>query len=74
MRYTVTVKPKASVTKLIEKNDETKTLTIALHAQPFDGEANEELIRFLSKEFHIPKTRISLLRGHRSRIKIVDIT
>lgn len=48
-------------------------LHIALHAKPQDGEANEELIRFLSERFRIPKTKIKLIRGKTSRHKTVQM-
>jgi uncharacterized protein (TIGR00251 family) len=46
-------------------------LKIRLKAPPVDGEANAELIRFLSKHFKIPKSRISIIRGETSKKKLV---
>jgi uncharacterized protein (TIGR00251 family) len=48
-------------------------LLVALAAPPVEGAANEELAAFLSKELHIPKSRISILSGQRSRKKVVFI-
>jgi uncharacterized protein (TIGR00251 family) len=36
---------------------------------PKDGEANDSLILFLSKTWHIPKSHIQLIAGHQSRYK-----
>ncbi|HTM64484.1 MAG TPA: DUF167 domain-containing protein [Gammaproteobacteria bacterium] len=46
-------------------------LNIALHARPQEGEANKELIAFLSNFFEIPKSKIKLQRGAASRYKVI---
>ncbi len=46
---------------------------IQLAAQPQDGEANQELIRFLSVALGVPKSSITLLSGQSSRIKRLEI-
>ncbi|MFT4551488.1 MAG: hypothetical protein ACI9S8_000101 [Chlamydiales bacterium] len=48
------------------ENDELK---VRLNAVPEKGAANAELIKFLSKTFKLPKSRIILLRGDTSRHK-----
>ncbi len=45
-------------------------LCVALHARPQDGEANAELIKFLSDLLRIPKSKIKLQRGDSSRYKL----
>ncbi|MBR2641115.1 DUF167 domain-containing protein [Candidatus Saccharibacteria bacterium] len=71
MRYTVTVKPGSSQEKIVTTGDH--ELTVYLHAKPVDGTANDALIKILSKHFDVPKTSISIIRGHKSRIKTIDI-
>lgn len=44
-------------------------LQIAIHAKPHKGEANKELILFLSKVFDVPKSRIILKAGENSKRK-----
>lgn len=46
---------------------------IQLAAQPQDGEANQELIRFLSLALGISKSSITLLSGQSSRFKRLEI-
>lgn len=46
---------------------------IKITAPPIDGAANELLIALLSDYFSIPKNRIQLLRGYRSKNKVVKI-
>lgn len=65
----VYAKPNAKRSALIEVT--AKGLHIALHAKPHQGEANKELIHFLSELFDIPKSHIELLRGESSRYKKV---
>ena len=71
MKYTITVKPGTSQEKIIEKTP--GELTIYLRAKAHDGEANEALIKFLSKHFKIPKTSIKIVRGHKSHQKIIEL-
>jgi len=49
------------------------TLKIAVAAIPEKGKANEELIRFLSKHFHVPKDCVTIERGLTSNKKIINI-
>ena len=72
MLLVVHVKPNAKETRLIQQLDE-HTFVIALHAPATEGKANEELIDFLSDFFCLPKTFITLKRGHNSRIKHLEI-
>lgn len=46
-------------------------LKIRIAAPPVDGEANEEVLRFIKKSLHISGARFSLLRGAQSKNKDV---
>lgn len=70
MKYTITVKPGSSQEKIIETGE--GELTVYLRAKPHDGEANTALIKALSKYFKIPKTSITIIRGHKSRTKTIE--
>ena len=48
-------------------------LRIRLNAPPVEGQANEALVRFLSKELGVPKSRIALVAGEKGRNKIVRV-
>lgn len=65
----VYVKPNAKTSALLAIHDD--ELHIALHAKPHQGEANTELLRFISKLFKVPKTHISIIRGDTSRHKVL---
>lgn len=68
---TILAKPNARKTALVAVTDE--ALHISLHAKPKQGEANKELIAYLAKLFHLPKSRIILQRGKGCRYKQVIV-
>jgi len=48
-------------------------LKIKVHAPALEGRANEELLDFLAARLGVPRRSISLLRGEKSRQKVVRI-
>jgi uncharacterized protein (TIGR00251 family) len=46
-------------------------LKIKIAAPPVDAAANDELIRFLAKQFGLPKVSVELIRGDTGRNKTV---
>ncbi len=48
-------------------------ITVRLTAQPLEGKANEELVRYLSEVLNVRKSAIKILRGEKDRRKIVEI-
>ncbi|MBP7709650.1 MAG: DUF167 domain-containing protein [Rickettsiales bacterium] len=74
--FYIKVTPNSSQTKisgkfLDEKNQE--YIKINLAAVPEDNKANEELIKFLAKTLKISKSKIEIIRGETSRIKVVKV-
>lgn len=67
----IKVSPNSSKNELKTMAD--GTLKVHLKAPPVDGKANEELIKFLSKEWKIPKSKILILKGLMSKNKIVEV-
>lgn len=49
-------------------------LKIRLAAPPVDGRANEALIAWLAQAFGVPQRQVRLVRGEKSREKVVEIT
>ena len=70
MKYQVIVKPGSSQEKVTETGDH--ELTVYLRAKPHDGEANDALIKLLSKHFKVPKTTIAITHGAKSRLKTIE--
>jgi uncharacterized protein len=48
-------------------------LLVRLHAAPVDGAANAELIEVLADALGVPKRRVSIVSGERSRQKRVRV-
>lgn len=48
-------------------------IKIKLTAAPVDGEANKKLITLLSKEWNIPKSCITIIKGEKGKEKVIEI-
>lgn len=49
-------------------------IEIGIMARPQRGEANAEIIRKIAKHFHIPRSRVRLVSGEKSRNKVVYVS
>ena len=70
-KYQITVKPGSSQEKIIETAP--GELIVYLRSKAHDGEANDALIKLLSKHFKVAKTTIKILRGQKSRQKLIEL-
>jgi len=70
---TVRVIPRARKTEIADVLED-GTIKIRLTAPPVEGQANEALIRFLSRLLEIPSSRIEIIAGQTSRDKLLSIT
>lgn len=52
---------------------EENRLVIKIRGIPEKGQVNENLIHFLSKFLKIAKSQITIIKGHTSRLKKLDI-
>jgi uncharacterized protein (TIGR00251 family) len=68
----VSVQPNAKCTAADGLHD--GALRVRLAAPPIDGKANQALIDWLAKELGCPKRAVTVLRGDRSRRKVLAIT
>ncbi|MBI4398992.1 MAG: YggU family protein [Candidatus Omnitrophica bacterium] len=71
MNIQVTVKTKAKVQKLIELEENQYSAHVKSPA--IEGKANQELVRLLAEKFGVPKSRVEIVRGEKSRLKLVEI-
>ncbi|MGH9885494.1 MAG: DUF167 domain-containing protein [bacterium] len=71
VRFSVRVQPRASRSEVVGLYG--SALKIRLAAPPVDGAANDELVKFLSNLFAVPRRAIMILAGEASRSKIVEI-
>lgn len=72
MTVDVVIQPKASRDEIVGRHGD--AIKIKLTAPPVEGKANAALIAFLAKKLGIPKSAITILRGHASRRKTIAIT
>lgn len=70
-RITVKVQPRAKVTRVAGRLGLAYRLQLA--APPVDGRANEECITFLAGMAGVAKSRVRILSGLTSRMKVVEI-
>lgn len=70
--FALRVQPRASRSEVVGELGE--ALKIRLAAPPVDGEANEELIRFLAKFFGVARAQISIRSGQTSKNKLIAVT
>ncbi|CCN68589.1 DUF167 family protein YggU [Vibrio nigripulchritudo] len=65
------IQPKASRDKIVGKHGD--ELKIAITAPPVDGKANSHLIKYLAKQFKVPKGLVTIEKGELGRHKQVRI-
>jgi uncharacterized protein (TIGR00251 family) len=76
MLLRVKVTPNASRSEILGWEEDPRTgphLRVRLQAPPVDGKANKALILFLAAELGVPKSRITLTKGHSSRLKTLEL-
>lgn len=69
--FSVRVVPRAARTSAAGLHN--GALKMRLAAPPVDGAANAELIRALAKALGVAQNEVSILRGHRARLKVVRV-
>ncbi|WP_189402976.1 DUF167 domain-containing protein [Arenicella chitinivorans] len=69
MRISIKVIANAAQTEVVGFVGEYLKLRIA--AAPEKGKANKEIIRFLAKEWRLPKHAVQIESGHTSNLKII---
>lgn len=70
--FTVKIVPKANKTEIVGVQED-GTIKIRLMSPPVEGQANEELIKFLAEFFNVHKTDIEIVAGLDSRKKLVSV-
>jgi len=82
VNLTVHVKPGSRKGPLVTVDDATTgpgreppdaALTVFLQQRAVEGAANDALVALLAKHFGVPRSAVSIVRGHASRIKHVRI-
>ena len=69
MRYRVSVRFSSDSMIQVE-NDE---IRLSVKSSPEHGRANRELVETLANFFKVDKSHISIVSGHKSRHKVIDV-
>jgi uncharacterized protein (TIGR00251 family) len=70
MRFKVKVVPNARRDEVLEDGD---SLKVRLTVPATKGKANRALIELLAEHFHVKKRDVRIIKGERSREKIIEI-
>lgn len=71
MRISILVHPNARKPR-VEK-DLLGTLHVYVHEPPLEGKANNAVIEALAKYFEVKRSRVLLVSGQKSKIKLFEI-
>jgi uncharacterized protein (TIGR00251 family) len=69
----IKARPNASKT-VIKEIMEDDTVKLDISAPPVKGKANQELIKFLAREFNVQKDEIKIISGAGDKIKLIKIS
>jgi len=67
----VKVQPKAKKVGVEKINED--TYKVRVHAAPEKGAANKEVITSLAAYFDVPPSTVKIVRGEKSRVKLIEI-
>lgn len=71
MKIEVKVKTRSKIEKVVEVR--AGFYEVAVNTPPIEGRANERVIELLAEHFKKPKSKIELVRGHKSKVKVFEI-
>lgn len=71
MKLTVYAHPNSKVQK-IEQTDKFE-YAVYFNVAPEGGKANKKLVEMLAEHFNVPKSKVIIRAGERSKAKIVEI-
>lgn len=58
---------------VISKEQDSYQVRVYITVTPEDGKANKQVVKLLAKELNIPKTKIDIIKGLKSRNKTIAI-
>ena len=70
-RIQVKVHPRAKTSAIVGRFGDAWKLDLA--APPVDGKANDECVRFFAELARVPRSRVRIVTGATSRMKVVEI-
>jgi len=72
MRAEVKVRPNSKTEGVVE--EESGSFTVRVRQPPSEGRANKAVITLLAKHLGLRESQISIVKGLRSRNKVIEIT
>ncbi len=72
MKLEIHITPNASRDAITGWTDD-GVLNVKIQSPPVEGAANKGLIRFIAKQAGVSKSRIRIIRGEKSRNKLLEI-
>ena len=72
MRITVRVVPRAGRRAVEPQMDGSLKVRVTEPAE--GGRANEAVVEALAEHFGVPRRRVTIVRGHTARLKLIEIT
>jgi len=70
MKIQVKVKPGSKTEEVSQEGD---SFMVKVKEPPREGKANQAVIKLLADHFGVPKNRVRILSGFRSKNKIVEV-
>ena len=70
-RLQLRVSPGASRAGVVGRHGDAWKVRVA--APPEDGRANDAVVRLLAERLHVPRASVSVVSGHTSRDKVVEL-
>lgn len=71
LQVKIRVQPRASKNEVVGWMED--SLKIRLTAPPVEGEANAQLLKYLSERLGVPRSRLQIVSGASSRGKVVQV-
>ena len=70
MKIQVKVKPNSKSAEVIQEGE---SFIVKVREPPKEGKANHAVIRLLAEHFGVPQSRVRILRGFKSKNKVVEV-
>jgi uncharacterized protein (TIGR00251 family) len=70
MNVSVKVKPGSKAEEVVQEGD---SLIVKVKERPVKGEANRAVIKLLARYFGRPESAVTILKGFRSRTKVIEV-
>jgi uncharacterized protein (TIGR00251 family) len=70
MKIQVKVKPSSRTEEVSQEGD---SFIIKVKEPPREGRANQTVIKLLAEHFGVPRSRVRILSGFRSRNKVIEV-